>query len=151
MNSPIGPLTLFEEGGRITALEWGRAGTQDSSPLLEKARDQLNAYFDGKLKEFDLPLAPRGSAFQRAVWDQLSRIPFGTARSYGDVAKAAHSAPRAVGGACGKNPIPILIPCHRVLGKDGQLTGYSSAGGIDAKKALLRLEGCLPASARPPD
>ena len=145
MNSPLGPLTLFEDEGRITALEWGRAGTQEPSPLLERARDQLNAYFDGTLKEFDLPLAPAGSVFQRSVWDQLSRIPFGRARTYGDVAKSVQSAPRAVGGACGKNPIPIIIPCHRVLGKDGRLTGYSGGGGIGTKKALLKLEGCLPA------
>ncbi len=142
MSSPLGPLTLFEEAGAIVALEWGRAATSKATPLLEETRDQLNAYFDGKLKNFDLPLRPAGSAFQRAVWGQLTRIPFGRARSYGDIAKAISSASRAVGGACGKNPIPIIIPCHRVVGKGGKLTGYSGGDGVSAKKALLDLEGC---------
>ncbi len=142
MNSPLGPLTFFEEDGAIVALEWGRAENARPTPLLEKTQNQLNAYFDGKRTQFDLPLKPAGSAFQRAVWGQLARIPFGAAKSYGDIAKALSSAPRAVGGACGKNPIPIIIPCHRVVGKDGTLTGYSGGAGVRSKKALLDLEGC---------
>jgi len=143
LNSPLGPLSVFEDGGAIVALEWGRANGGASSPLLKKAKTQLNAYFDGKLKRFDLPLAPAGTAFQRKVWKQLSKIPFGQVRSYGDVARAVSSAPRAVGGACGRNPLPIIIPCHRVLGRRGALTGYSGGSGIRSKEALLRLEGYI--------
>lgn len=143
MISPVGPLTLFAEGGAIVAVEWGRAGDPEPSPLLEEARRQLDAYFDGRLKNFDLPLHPAGSPFQRAVWGQLKRIPYGRTRTYGDVADALMSAPRAVGGACGKNPIPIIVPCHRVVGKDGRMTGYAGGEGVETKIALLRLEGCL--------
>ncbi len=84
-----------------------------------------------------------GSAFLRAVWGQLRRIPYGRTRTYGDVAEALMSAPRAVGSACGKNPIPIIVPCHRVVGADGRMTGYSGGEGIETKIQLLRLEGCL--------
>jgi len=140
MTSPLGALTIFEDKGAIVALEWGRADNASSTPLLEKAKAQLNDYFDGKRTAFDLPLLPRGTPFQRSVWKQLSKIPFGAARTYGEVAKSVHSAPRAVGGACGKNPIPIIIPCHRVLGQGGKLTGYSGGDGVKSKQALLRLE-----------
>ncbi|NQU61255.1 MAG: methylated-DNA--[protein]-cysteine S-methyltransferase [Rhodospirillales bacterium] len=141
MSSPLGPLTVFEDGGAVVALEWGRADGGSSSAVLKKAKAQLDAYFDGKLKRFDLPLVPTGTDFQRKVWGQLSKIPFGKIRSYGDIAEAVSSAPRAVGGACGRNPIPIIIPCHRVLGQNGALTGYSGGDGIGTKEALLRLEG----------
>ena len=143
MNSPVGPLTLFADAGAIVAVEWGRAVDPEPSPLLEEARRQLDAYFDGKLKKFDLPLHPAGSAFQRAVWGQLRRIPYGRTQTYGDVADALMSAPRTVGGACGKNPIPIIVPCHRVVGRDGRMTGYSGGAGVETKIALLKLEGCL--------
>ncbi len=143
MNSPVGPLTLFADAGAIVAVEWGRAGDPEPTALLEEARRQLDAYFDGRLKNFDLPLHPAGSAFQRAVWGQLRRIPYGRTRTYGDVADALMSAPRTVGGACGKNPIPIIVPCHRVVGRDGRMTGYSGGAGVETKIALLRLEGCL--------
>ena len=137
-------LSLFEDDGNLVALEWGKTADKQPSPLLEEARRQLNAYFDGTLQDFGLPLAPEGASFQRAVWGQLARIPFGDAQSYSNIAKALSSAPRAVGGACGKNPIPIIIPCHRVVGKDGNLTGYFGGDGVRSKKALLALEGCLP-------
>ena len=142
-NGPLGALTVFEDRGAVVAVEWGRAGNSEPSPLLEEARRQLDAYFDGKLKIFDLPLHPAGSAFQRAVWGQLRRIPYGRTRTYGDIADALMSAPRTVGGACGKNPIPIIVPCHRVVGKGGRMTGYSGGAGVETKIALLRLEGCL--------
>ncbi len=141
LNSPFGPLSLFEDAGTLVALEWGRTPDKQPSPLLEEAGRQLNAYFDGGLKDFDLPLAPGGTFFQRSVWDQLRRIPFGAVRSYGDIATALSSAPRAVGGACGRNPIPIIIPCHRVVGSGGWLGGYSGGDGLKTKTALLRLEG----------
>ena len=142
-NSPLGPLTVFENGGAVVAVEWGRAGNSEPSALVEEARHQLDTYFDGKLKIFDLPLHPAGSAFQRAVWGQLRRIPYGRTRTYGDVAEALMSAPRSVGGACGKNPIPIIVPCHRVVGRGGRMAGYSGGAGVETKIALLRLEGCL--------
>jgi len=141
INSPVGPLTLFEEDHAIVALEWGRAGNPEPTALLEKAQAQLNEYFDTKRDVFDLPLAPIGSDFQNAVWGRLSRIPYGRTQTYGEVASAIGSAPRAVGGACGHNPIPIIIPCHRVVYTGGQLGGFSAFAGLETKRTLLRLEG----------
>jgi methylated-DNA-[protein]-cysteine S-methyltransferase len=100
----------------------------------------LQAYFQRDLTIFDLPLSVTGSTFQRAVCDQISQIPFGETRTYGDIAKALGAMPQAVGQACGANPLPILIPCHRVMGAKG-LTGFSGAGGVETKLALLKLEG----------
>ena len=141
--SPVGTLTAFAVNAKLTVLEWGRAPEPDKSPppLLHKIRDQLNAYFDGQLTNFDLPLAPAGSDFQRSVWRTMSEIPYGETRSYGDLAADLGSAARAVGTACGKNPIPIIIPCHRVLGAGGRLTGYSGGAGTETKVQLLRLGG----------
>lgn len=145
LNSPIGPLTIFEHDGAIVAIEWGWPPETDEppSPLLERARDQLEEYFDGKRNSFDLPLAPTGTAFQKKVWQALAAIPFGRARSYGDLARELGTAPRALGGACGRNPIPIIIPCHRVLAGDKKLGGYSGMDGVDTKRFLLKLEGVL--------
>ncbi len=142
-NSPVGPLTLFEEDGVIIAVEWGWPPESEDAPapVLERARDQLDAYFEGRLKEFDLPLAPMGTAFQKKVWQAMSRIPFGATRTYGDLATELGTSPRALGGACGRNPIPIIIPCHRILGSNGGLGGYSGMDGTDTKAFLLRLEG----------
>lgn len=140
INSPLGPLTLFAEREALVALEWGRAPAGGSSPLLTAAKEQLNAYFDGRLKKFTLPLSPSGTRFQQAAWALIRAIPYGGARTYGDLAAALGSAPRAVGGACGRNPIPIIIPCHRVVGAGGKMTGYSGGGGVESKRALLRLE-----------
>ena len=141
-NSPLGPLTVFEDRNAVVAVEWGRAGRSDpSSSLLEEAHRQFDTYFDGRLKVFNLSLHPAGSAFQHAVWDQMLRIPYGRTRTYGDIADALMSAPRAVGSACAANPIPIIVPCHRVVGAGGRMTGYS--GGQEIKIQLLRLEGCL--------
>lgn len=139
--SPVGPLSIAEEDGRIVSLDWGWPAMEDPSPLLERARDQLAAYFDGTGRGFDLPLDPCGTPFQRQVWDRMTKIPFGTVLTYGAMARELHSGPRAVGGACGRNPIPIIIPCHRVLGSNGSLGGYSGWDGLDTKRALLRLEG----------
>jgi len=142
-NSPVGPLTLFEEDGVIIAVEWGWPPESEDAPapVLEQARDQLDAYFEGRLKEFDLPLAPMGTAFQKKVWQAMSRIPFGATRTYGDLAGELGTSPRALGGACGRNPIPIIIPCHRILGSNGGLGGYSGMDGTETKAFLLRLEG----------
>ena len=138
--SPVGPLIVTETDGAITALGWGRATPDDETPLLAEARRQLAEYFAGKRTAFDLPLAPEGSAFQRAVCDAMLAIPFGETRTYGEIAAELGASAQAVGNACGGNPIPILIPCHRVLGASG-LGGFSGAGGVETKVALLRHEG----------
>ncbi|MCB2099710.1 MAG: methylated-DNA--[protein]-cysteine S-methyltransferase [Rhodobacterales bacterium] len=143
INSPLGPLTLFEESGALTVVEFGRGPDKDDTPLLRAAEDQLHAYFDGRLETFDLPLDPPGSEFQKAVCRAMLAIPYGQTRTYGDLARDLGSVARAVGGACGRNPIPIIIPCHRVLGAGGRMTGFSGGTGVDTKRALLRLEGAL--------
>jgi methylated-DNA-[protein]-cysteine S-methyltransferase len=150
MDSPIGELRIVEQDDTITAIEFtpyrdadGRPkGVRDDAhPLLVEAVRQLRAYFDRELKEFDLPLAPAGSDFQKRVWDQLRGIGYGETASYGQVAGRlgmTNAASRAVGLANGRNPIPIVIPCHRVIGANGTLTGY--AGGLERKQTLLELE-----------
>ncbi len=150
MDSPIGDLRIVERDGAITAIEFSpfrdhdgrpRGSRQDDHPVLAEAVAQLRAYFARDLKEFDLPLAPVGSAFQQAVWDQLVLIEYGETASYGEIAHRlgrTNAASRAVGLANGSNPIPIVIPCHRVIGANGTLTGY--AGGIERKQTLLELE-----------
>lgn len=143
LNTPVGPLTIFAEDETIVAVDWGWPPETDEPPgaLLERARDQLEAYFAGTLTHFDLPVAPMGTAFQRKVWAAIAAIPFGKARTYGDLARELETAPRPLGGACGRNPIPIIIPCHRVLGMNGSLGGYSGMDGIDTKRFLLEHEG----------
>jgi len=143
MASPLGFLTVFEEAGAIVAVEWGRVEAARPSKLLADAKRQLDAYFDRRLRRFALPLAPAGSRFQRAVWDRMLAIPYGQTQTYGELATALGSAARAVGGACGRNPIPIIIPCHRVVGGAGRLGGYSGSDGQATKRALLALEGDL--------
>jgi methylated-DNA-[protein]-cysteine S-methyltransferase len=150
MESPIGDLRIVEHNGAITQIEFSpfrdadgrpRGGRDDAQPLLAEATRQLRAYFDHDLKEFDLPLAPVGSDFQQRVWEQLRLVGFGETASYGQIAARlglTNAASRAVGSANGRNPIPIVIPCHRVIGADGTLTGY--AGGIERKQTLLELE-----------
>lgn len=140
--SPVGPLTIEEEGEAIVAIRWGGGIPSNGSPLLAEAARQLDAYFAGRLTDFDLPLTPSGSRFEQRVWAAMQTIPYGQTRSYGDLAHMIGSAPRAVGGACGKNPIPIVVPCHRVLARSG-LGGYSGEGGLATKQHLLRLEGAL--------
>jgi len=136
----LGDLTISEDDGAIVALDWGRGRDQEETPLLRRARDQLQDYLDGKRLTFDLPLAPHGSDFQKRVWAALCAIPPGETRSYADIARAIGSAPRAVGGANGANPIPIIIPCHRVVAADGSLGGYSGGDGPATKRFLLDLE-----------
>ncbi|WP_299043154.1 methylated-DNA--[protein]-cysteine S-methyltransferase [uncultured Tateyamaria sp.] len=136
----FGDLTLTEEDGRIVRLTWGVSGRADRSDTLDAAMAQLRAYDAGALERFDLPLRVRGSQFQRDVCAAMSAIPFGQTCTYGDIAKALNVPAQAVGQACGGNPIPIIIPCHRVMGAKG-LTGFSGAGGVETKVALLRHEG----------
>lgn len=151
MPSPVGDLRVIERDGALSAIEFtpfrqpadGRplGERSDEHPLLAEAVRQLTAYFARDLKEFDLPLAPLGSDFQLRVWDQLRTIGYGDTASYGEVAGRlgmTNAASRAVGLANGRNPIPIVIPCHRVIGANGTLTGY--AGGLERKQTLLSLE-----------
>lgn len=139
--SPFGPLTVIEEDGALVALDWqGGGACRPPTSLLATAADQLAAYFAGDRKDFDLPVAPRGSAHDRAVWRAMCAIPWGETRTYGEVARGIGSSPRAVGGACGANPLPIIVPCHRILAAGGRLGGYSGAGGGATKRALLALE-----------
>ena len=143
-NSPVGPLSLFQEDDAIIALDWGWPPQEESTPLLEQARDQLADYFLKKRRQFDLPLQPLGgSAFQTKVWQALTAIPWGQTVTYGQLAQQLETSPRAIGTAVGRNPLPILIPCHRVLGAHGHLGGYSGLDGVETKQALLRLEGVL--------
>lgn len=139
LHSPVGDLTISEDDGAIVAVDWGWGRDQSSTPLLKAAAKQLNAYFDGKLEAFDLPLRPFGTDFQQRVWRAMMKIPYGKVRTYGEVAEKLKSGARPVGTACGRNPIPIIIPCHRVLGTQS-LGGYSGEGGLETKVALLTLE-----------
>jgi methylated-DNA-[protein]-cysteine S-methyltransferase len=139
-DSPVGRLSITEENGESTRLDWG--GTpQGFADVLEAAIAQLAGYFAGDVTIFDLPLRVQGSAFQQAVCEEMRKIPFGETVTYGDIAKVLGVPAQPVGGACGGNPIPILIPCHRVMGAGGTLTGFSGAGGVETKVALLRHEG----------
>ena len=152
VNSPVGPLTLVAAGGALAGLYLDeqrhrpapeRFGEPDAGPdgeLFAEASSQLEQYFDGERTEFDLPLALDGTAFQRRVWAALLGIPYGQTVSYGQLADriGRPSAPRAVGLANGKNPVGIIVPCHRVVGADGSLTGYG--GGIERKRYLLAHE-----------
>lgn len=138
LDSPFGRLTLREDEGRITRLVWG-GGAQDMTPLLDEAARQLDAYFAGTRRSFDLPVAfPPG--LPGAVMRALCAIPFGETRTYGDLAKALGAAPQAIGRACGANPVPVIVPCHRILGANG-LGGFSAPGGVETKVALLKHEG----------
>jgi methylated-DNA-[protein]-cysteine S-methyltransferase len=139
--SPLGPLTVTAADGAIVALGWGEAGCGLLDPLVQTAVEELEAYFEGRLRAFTLPLKPAGTAFQRRVWAAIAVIPCGETRSYGALAAELGSGPRAVARACATNPIPLLIPCHRIIGADGRLTGYSGGSGIDTKAWLLQHEG----------
>jgi methylated-DNA-[protein]-cysteine S-methyltransferase len=143
MHSPVGDLTISEDGGAVVSLDWGWGALQTETPLLREAKRQLERYFDGGLEQFELPLRPYGTTFRKQVWDAMLRIPYGSTQTYGKIAADVGSQARAVGGACGANPIPIIVPCHRILGANGALGGYSGEGGTETKAFLLRLEGAL--------
>ena len=138
LDSLFGPLTLVEDGGLIVALHWGHSA-DDRSALLDEAVRQLRAYLDRRLTVFDLPLH-WGSGLHERVRRAMAAIPFGETRTYGDIARDVRAPAQAVGQACGSNPVPIIIPCHRVLGRNG-LGGFSAPGGVETKVALLRHEG----------
>ena len=144
ISTPMGTMTAVEEDGALIRLDFGKNEPEGAeygeTDLLKETLRQMGEYFSGTRREFTLPLAPRGTAFQMKVWNALSAIPYGQTRSYRDIALHAGSpsATRAVGGANHRNPISIIIPCHRVIGANGSLTGYG--GGLDKKEALLALE-----------
>ena len=145
-NTKIGRIGMEENGVAITRLDFINKDAQEEiiekqeTVLLKEAIKQLNEYLDGKRTLFDLPLEPKGTEFQKKVWNALKEIPFGETRSYGEIAKIIgnEKASRAVGMANNKNPIAIIVPCHRVIGANGKLVGY--AGGLDLKEKLLKLE-----------
>ena len=154
MSSPLGAITVFATDEGVLAVTFasepeGRHGVSEevsedaTHSLVAATIEQLKEYFGGERTGFDLPLSPRGTEFQQLAWDALCEIPFGETRSYGQQARAIDrpSAVRAIGAANGANPIAIIVPCHRVIGSDGKLTGY--AGGLHIKKALLEHEGVL--------
>ncbi len=149
VDTPIGTLRLLSNGKHLTAIEFAQQySDQDASeapddPILRATALQLREYFAGKRRQFDLPLGAQGTEFQHSVWNALREIPYGELRSYRDIACAINreKAVRAVGAANGRNPLPIVVPCHRVIGSDGSLTGF--AGGLEMKTQLLQLEGAL--------
>ncbi|WP_170582854.1 methylated-DNA--[protein]-cysteine S-methyltransferase [Ruegeria arenilitoris] len=140
VETQFGCLGVEEEDGAITSLVWDGHTTGETTPLLIEAASQIRAYAEGRLQKFDLPLRVVGSEFQKQVCDLISAIPFGDTRTYGDIAQDLGCPAQAVGQACGANPIPVIIPCHRVLAASG-LGGFSGQGGVEGKVALLRHEG----------
>jgi methylated-DNA-[protein]-cysteine S-methyltransferase len=145
--SPVGRLALEADGEALSAVRWAAAGESApkarATPVLREAARQLERYFAGRLKKFDLPLALRGTEFHKRVWAAMSDIPFGETATYGGMAMALGSGPRAVGMACGRNRIPIIVPCHRVLASGGKEGGYSGGQGLPTKRRLLALEGVV--------
>ncbi|GIL06589.1 methylated-DNA--[protein]-cysteine S-methyltransferase [Betaproteobacteria bacterium PRO7] len=151
LDSPLGKLALTSDGGHLTGIHFprrdGRPAVErawqrdDAAPVLARARTQLAEYFDGRRTRFDLPLRPAGTAFQQSVWRALLKVPFGRTSTYGALAAeiGRPTAARAVGAAVGANPLAVVVPCHRIIGADGTLTGY--AGGLPRKTKLLALEG----------
>ena len=148
IESPVGPLTIAAEGGAVSAIAFGAGGgARPNGGVLAEAARQLEEYFAGTRRAFTLPLAHAGTPFRLRVWAAMQSIPHGETMSYGALARALGTAPRAVGGACGANPIPLVIPCHRVVGAGGALGGFSGGAGCDTKRHLLALEGALPLAA----
>ncbi len=150
--SPIGRLELISDGRAITSLTIERDGSlpfdslaENSNRILDRAAKQLDEYFAGRRRSFSVPLAPHGTPFQHSIWDQLTALEWGEVTTYGELGMGTGraTAGRAVGGAIGANPIPIIVPCHRVLGSDGRVTGYSGGDGIPTKLWLLEHEGVL--------
>ncbi len=139
IQTPLGGVSLTEQDGAITALNWEKNGDDETSLLVE-AEHQLKAYFSHDLQDFDLPLKPGGGDFQQSVNQAMRTIPYGETRQYGEIARDLDAMPQPVGNACGGNTIAIIIPCHRVVGASG-LGGFSAPGGIETKISLLKHEG----------
>jgi methylated-DNA-[protein]-cysteine S-methyltransferase len=152
VESPVGRLALEADGDTLTGVSWTngrwaradeRSTDETATPVLREAQRQLDQYFKRRLRRFDLPLAARGTPFQQSVWKMMSAIPFGETATYGSMAKALGSGPRAVGMACGRNPLPIVVPCHRVMGSGRNEGGFSGGRGLPTKRELLALEGVI--------
>jgi len=147
VDSPVGRLALEADHDAVTSVRWAGAGENSrdtsSSSVLKEAMRQLERYFARKLRRFDLPLAACGTDFQKSVWKMMGDIPYGETATYGGLAMALGSGPRAIGMACGRNPIPIIVPCHRVLGSGGKEGGFSGGQGLPTKRKLLALEGVV--------
>jgi len=147
VESPVGRLALEADGDTLAGVRWTsaaeRSKDEKATPVLREAQRQLDLYFKGKLRRFDLPLAARGTPFQQSVWKMMRAIPFGETATYGGMAMALNSGPRAVGMACGRNPLPIVVPCHRVLASGGKEGGFSGGQGLPTKRKLLALEGVV--------
>jgi methylated-DNA-[protein]-cysteine S-methyltransferase len=147
LESPVGRLAIEADHDAVTGVRWASPGERTSdkadSPVLKEAARQLDRYFAKKLKRFDLPLAQRGTDFQKRVWAAMRDIPYGETATYGGMAMALGSGPRPVGMACARNPIPIIVPCHRVLGSGGKEGGFSGGKGLPTKRQLLALEGVV--------
>ncbi len=150
IDSPLGRIALRSEGRAVTRVEIAVQGTlstdgmpDEPTPVLVKAAKELAEYFAGRRRAFAVPVTVAGTPFQQAIWNQLTEIPFGSVRGYGELGRATGraTAGRAVGGAVGANPVPLLIPCHRVLASDARITGYSAGDGIPTKIWLLDHEG----------
>jgi len=139
-DSPIGRLTVVERDGRVASLSWRATSSDENSPLLRDVMAQLRAYFSGNLKTFDLPLTPAPTAEAQAIRDAMTSIPFGATATYGELAARVGSCARAVGQACGSNPLPIIVPCHRVVAAQG-FGHYSGGSGPKTKHWLLAHEG----------
>jgi methylated-DNA-[protein]-cysteine S-methyltransferase len=145
LDSPTGPIRVFSDGGALVGITWIEPGTvlvpAEPDAVSRETAAQLAAYFEGRLTAFDLPVRYRGgSTFERAIWDAMRAIPWGETKTYGDLATLTDGVARAVGGACGRNPIPIVVPCHRVVGSDGRLVGFSGGAGVATKQWLLDFE-----------
>ena len=152
IETPIGPITVTVRNGAVAEIAFAAArnaalsGTAaEDAEVLDGAAAQLRDYFAGRRHRFTVPIALEGTPFQRRVWTAMTEIPYGRLRSYAALARQLSTAPRAVGGACGRNPIPIIVPCHRVVSETG-IGGYSGGAGLVTKRRLLKLEG-VPAEA----
>lgn len=153
LETPVGRLSVEGDGSAITKVRWVAPDTgdplvPDGDAIVEEARRQLRAYFDRKLKAFDLPLLPKGTAAEKQIWNVMCKIPYGGTMTYGEMTMAVGRDPRQgdardIGKACGANPIPVIIPCHRVMAAGGRMGGYSGRGGTETKRRLLAFEGAL--------
>lgn len=147
MESPVGRLALGADDDCVTSVRWAgpgeRAAEEAPNAVLKEAMRQLDRYFRRKLQRFDLPVLARGTDHQKRVWAMMCDIPFGETATYGGMAVALGSGPRAVGMACGRNPIPIIVPCHRVLAAGGREGGFSGGRGLPTKRQLLAIEGVV--------
>jgi methylated-DNA-[protein]-cysteine S-methyltransferase len=147
VDTTVGRLALEADHDAVTGVRWASPGERSrdraASRILKEAARQLDRYFARKLKRFDLPLAARGTDFQKRVWSMMRDIPYGETATYGGMAAALGSGPRAIGMACARNPIPIIVPCHRVLGSGGSEGGFSGGKGLPTKRQLLALEGVV--------